>query len=293
MDRVAEWQVFVAVAAARSMVAVARAQGRSPQAITRSITALETRLGTRLLHRTTRSVSITSDGERHLEHARRWLAELDALEGAAPPNELAGRVSITAPVLFGQLHVAPIVHELLARHPRVDARLVLVDRVVSLADEGIDVGVRVGDLPDSALRARLVGHVRAVACASPAYLARAGTPRTLDALAKHACIAFTGTTPIPDRWTFATRPRGVAVRARVTTNTAQSAIDAALAGHGITRVLSYQIDALVGAGKLRIVLAAHEPAPVPVHLVHLPGIQARIATAFADFAAPRLAARLR
>ena len=298
MDRIDEWRTFLEVATARSFVAAARTHGRSPQAITRAVRALEDRLGTRLLNRTTRSVSLTSDGERYLENGRRTIAEFDQLEGDARTGALTGRVAITAPVLFGQLHVAPIVLAFLARHAALDARLVLLDRVVSLADEGLDLGVRIGALPDSALRARQVGRVRSVIVASPAYLERAGTPRTPEALAKHACIGFSTTTPIVDRWAFPAGPRGgrertVAVHARLVTNTAQSAIDAALAGFGLVRVMSYQVNALVAAGKLRVVLAAYEPPPSPVHLVQLPGISARVATAFADFAAPELAKRLR
>ncbi|HEY3807721.1 MAG TPA: LysR family transcriptional regulator [Kofleriaceae bacterium] len=289
MDRIDEWRVFAEVATAKSFVAAARAHGRSPQAITRAVAALEARLGTRLLHRTTRSVSLTSSGERYLERGRRVVAELDELEGAARSartGPLRGRLSITAPVLFGQLHVAPIVLEFMREHALVDVRLVLLDRVVSLADEGIDLGVRIGALPDSALRARVVGHVRTVACASPAYLARAGRPRAPSALAKHQLIAFTATTPIVDRWTFGRA--GVRVQPRLTTNTGQAAIDAAVAGAGIVRAMSYQVAPLVAAGKLAIVLARYEPEPVPVQLVQLPGIAARVATVFADYAAARL-----
>ncbi len=293
MDRIDEWRLFVEVATGKSFVAAARANGRSPQAITRAIAALEARLGTRLLHRTTRSVSLTADGERYLERGRRVVAELDELEGsarAARSGPLRGRVSITAPVLFGQLHVAPIVWAFTRAHAEVDVRLALLDRVVALADEAIDVGVRIGALPDSALQARVVGRVRVVTCASPAYLARAGRPRAPSALAEHALVAFTGTTPIVERWAF--RGASVAVRPRLVTNTGQSAIDAALAGAGITRVMSYQVAALVAAGKLEVVLARYEPEPVPVQLVQLPGVAARVATAFADVAAAELIKRL-
>jgi DNA-binding transcriptional LysR family regulator len=291
MDRIDEWRVFVTVASARSFISAARTHGRSPQAITRAVGSLEARLGTRLLHRTTRSVSVTSDGERYLAQARRVLPEIELLEGVAKSGELAGRVSITAPALFGQLHVAPVIVELLAKHPSIDARVVLLDRVVSLADEGIDVAVRIGELPDSALRARLVGHVQSMVCASPAYLERAGTPRTPDALAKHSCIAFGATTPIADRWSFGNR--SIAIRARVVTNSGPAAIDAALAGLGIVRVMSYQVASLVASGKLRVVLATHQPPPVPVQLLHLPGMQSRAATAFTELAATRLAERIR
>jgi DNA-binding transcriptional LysR family regulator len=295
MDRVDEWRLFAAVASRRSFVQAARALRRSPQAMTRAVASLEARLGVRLLNRTTRSVSLTSDGERYLQRSVRALAELDALEYASEADApLAGLLSLTAPVLFGQLHVAPVVGEFLREHPALDARLFLVDRIVSLADEGLDLGVRIGALPDSALRARVVGHVRLVACASPDYLKRAGRPRRLEDLAKHTCIANIGATPIADRWAFPgdKRERSVSVHARLIVNTSQAAIDAAVAGLGITRALSYQVDHLVAANQLQLVLESFEPPSAPVQLVQLPGAPNRAAAAFAEFAVGRLAQRL-
>lgn len=296
MDRLEEWRVFAAVASRRSFVKAAVALGRSPQAITRAVAALETRLNVRLLNRTTRSVSLTGEGERYLERSVRVLAELDALERASgadlPPS---GRLSVTAPVLFGQLHVAPIVCEFLTAHPAVDARLLFVDRVVSLADEGIDLGVRIGALPDSAMRSRQIGTVRSVLCASPHYLKRAGIPRAPEALADHTCIAFSGTTPIADRWTFRRsdrREQSVAVRPRLVVNTGQAAIDATVAGMGIARLLSYQVDRLVAEKRLRLLLESFEPPPMPVQIIQLPGAPNRTAAAFVDFAVERLRARL-
>ena len=297
MDRTEEWRVFVAVAGRRSFVEAARALRRSPQAITRAVAALEQRLGARLLNRTTRSVSITGEGERYLERGRRVLAELDALESAWDADApLTGRLSITAPVLFGQLHVAPLVADFLGRHPGLDARLLLVDRVVSLAEEGIDVAVRIGPLPDSSLRARLVGHVRWVICASPAYLARAGVPRTPEALGRHTCITFDAGSPLADQWTFPRaggRERSVALRPRLIVNTAQAGIDAAIAGLGIVRVLSYQVERPFADKKLRLVLESFAPPPVPVHLVQLPGVPNRLASAFVEIADGALRSRLR
>jgi DNA-binding transcriptional LysR family regulator len=290
MDRTEDWRVFVHVATQRSFAKAAAQLGRSPQAITRAIAALEHRLGTRLLNRTTRSVSLSHDGERYLERARRLVEELDVLESPERDNEPRGTLSITAPVLFGQLHVVPIVTAYLSRHAEVSVRLSLVDRIVSLAEEGVDLAVRIGALPDSSLLARQLGHVRFVLVASPAYLDSAGTPRSLDALSKHACIAMSGTTPVPDRWTFDRRT--IAVKPRLVVNTAQAAIDAALAGLGIARVLSYQADRLVASERLRIVLAAAEPLPLPVQLLSLPGVQPRLATSFADHAAAALRKRL-
>jgi DNA-binding transcriptional LysR family regulator len=291
MDRLEEWRMFSTVASLRSFAGAARRLGRSPQAVTRAVAALEARIGTRLLHRTTRSVSLTSDGERYVERSRRAIAELDALEAPIDTHaELAGTLSLTAPVLFGQLHVMPIVSAFLATHEHVTVKAALLDRVVSLAEEGVDLAVRIGELPDSALIARPVGQVRTVVVASPDYLDRVGTPRTPESLAKHTCIAMSATTPIADRWAFG--GRSIAVAPRLVVNTAQAAIDAAAGGLGLTRVLSYQVDRLVDAGKLRIVLASHEPPAVPVHLVHLPGVQPRAAITFAELAATTLRKRL-
>jgi DNA-binding transcriptional LysR family regulator len=296
MDRLDEWHVFVSVATKRSFVAAARAHGRSPQAITRAIAALEERLGTRLLHRTTRSVTLTHDGTRYLERCRDLLAEFDALESPSTPEaELRGTVSVAASVLFGQLRVMPIVGEFLRTHPGVDARVQLHDRVVSLAAEGVDVAVRLGTLPDSALRSQLVGHVRRVVVASPEYLRRTKVPNDPEALADHECIALTGITPIPDRWSFTSpgrRSRTVRVRARLVIDNAQAAIDAAIAGVGLVRVFSYQVDHLVAQERLRIVLRKHEPAPVPVHVVSLPGVPTRTAATFVELAVQRLRATL-
>lgn len=296
MDRLDEWQLFVSVATRRSFAEAARAQGRSPQAVTRAIASLEARLGTRLLHRTTRSVTPTDEGTRYLERARDLLAQFAVLESPRGVEaELRGSLTVAASVLFGQMHVVPLVTELLAIHPGVDARIQLHDRVVSLAEEAVDVAVRVGALPDSSLRAQVVGHVRRVVCASPGYLKRRGTPRALDELADHDSIAFTGTTPIPDRWSFRTagrRDRTVRARPRLVVDSAQSAIDAAVAGLGLVRVLSYQVDDLLAQKKLRVVLDAHEPEPLPVQIVQLPGLPTRTAAAFVALAVPRLRERL-
>ena len=296
MDRLEEWRIFVAVAGRSSFVEAARALGRSPQTVTRAVAALEARLGTRLLHRTTRSVSLTGEGERQIERGRRALAELDLLEsGVDSPAALAGKLSVTAPMLFGQMHVLPVVTEFLAKYAALQVRLLLLDRVVSLAEEGIDVAVRIGHLPDSSLKALTVGHVRWVLCASPAYLRRAGVPRTLEALSRHDCIVFTATTPVADRWTFSSagrRERTVSMRPRLAVNTGQAAIEAAVAGVGIVRALSYQVAPFVAARKLQIVLASFAHDAVPVNLVQLPGLRTRFAEAFVELAAPRLRERL-
>jgi DNA-binding transcriptional LysR family regulator len=292
LDRIDQWRTFTAVADARSFVAAARVLRRSPQAVTRGVATLEQRLGVRLLHRTTRAVSLTDAGARLLGRSRPILtafADLEAGDGGQP----RGTLTVTAPVLFGQLHVLPVVSEFLAAHPSVDVRLTLLDRVVALAEEGIDLAVRIGELSDSSLRSRLLGHVRLVTCASPAYLARRGTPRDPRQLARHDCVTFMGTSPGGERWVFAgagRRSHSVAVRSRLVVNTGQAAVDAALAGMGLVRVLSYQVAKLVADRRLTIVLARHEPPPAPIHLLHLPGLQAKAATAFAELVAVRLRA---
>ena len=295
MSGIEDWRVFVTVGSQRSFVGAARALHRSPQAVTRSISALEDRLGVRLLHRTTRSVTLTGDGGRLLEQARRLLGEFDRLESPRAAGALlGGTLLVTAPVLYGQLHVVPLVARFLKRYPAASVRLLLLDRPVSLAEEGIDLAVRIGKLADSSLQALRVGEVRSVVCASPGYLGRAGVPRSPSELAHHGCIAFTATTPSVDRWTFrrqGARPHAVAVRPRLVVNTGQAAIDAARAGLGIVRVLSYQVERQVERGELRLLLEGFEPPPLPVHLLRLPGAPSRELQAFVDLALPALRSR--
>ena len=220
-----------------------------------------------------------------LEAAERGLGG----EHAEPQGELA----LTAPVVFGRLHVLPIVIAFLAAYPKVTARMLLVDRVVDLVEEGLDIGVRIGNLPDSSMRGVRVGAVRYVACASPAYLKRRGTPASPRDLEAHDCISFS-TLSSAERWSFGGRkPQRVRVKPRLTVNTAEAAIDAAQAGLGVTRVLSYQAAGPLAEGSLRLILKAYEPDALPVHILHredrLP--QAKVQS-FIVFAAPRLRAEL-
>jgi DNA-binding transcriptional LysR family regulator len=271
LDRIDAWMTFAAVAEGRSFAAAARRLGRSPAAVTRAVAALEERLGARLLNRTTRSVALTDVGARVLEAARHALAGFAELEDAATieREELRGRLGVTAPVVFGRLHVLPVVQAFLRDHPATTVQLLLLDRVVSLVDEGFDVAVRLGRLPDSSLRAVRVGEVRRGVYASPKYLQANGTPRTPQVLARHACIACNAVTPLPDRWTFERSGRSfvVPVSSRLVVNTAEAAIDAALEGFGPTCLLSYQVDAHVRAGRLQRILGPFEPRAVPVQVV--------------------------
>ena len=295
-DRLDALTIFVAVAEQQSFAEAARQLNRSPASVTRAVTALEERLQTRLFNRTTRSVALTDAGARYLENCRRLLATYDELEAANLGERMQPRgwISVTAPVMFGRLHVLPLVQGFLGEYPQVNVRLMLLDRVVSLVDEGLDLGVRIGQLPDSSLRAVLVGQVRRVICATPQYIARYGVPTTPRDLANHSVVACTAVTPIPDRWSF--RGRGgvtsVAVTPRLVVNTTAAAVDATLTGSGLTCILSYQAEPHVSAGRLQTVLVEYEPPPAPIHIVHPAGrhLPAKVRL-FLDYAAGALRAK--
>lgn len=296
MDRLRALEVVVAVAEAGSLAAAARRLQLSPPSVTRIVAALEGRLGVRLLQRTTRRVQLTEAGRVYVAAAERVLGELEAAERALAGEamEPSGRLVIGGPTTFGRLHLAPVVAAFLDRHPAVSCRLVLVDRVVSLVEEGIDVTLRIGALPDSALLARRVGEVRRILVASPAYRARAGAPATPGDLARHALLGFTGTAP-GRVWTLERDGRALPVRVepRLEVNDAATAVALAEAGHGIAFVLSYQAADGLAAGRLVELLPGFAPSPVPVQLVHGEhGLVAPRIRAFLDFAAPLLRARL-
>jgi DNA-binding transcriptional LysR family regulator len=278
-DRLDVLTIFVAVAERQSFAEAARQLSRSPASVTRAVAALEERLQTRLFNRTTRSVALTDAGVRYLDSCRRLLATYGELEAVtfAERVEPRGWINVTAPVMFGRLHVLPLVRSFLSDYPQVDVRLLLLDRVVSLVDEGLDLGVRIGQLPDSSLQAVRVGQVRRVVCASPQYIARNGVPVTPRDLGSHSVVACTAVTPIPDRWSFH-RPGGVtsvAITPRLVVNTTAAAVDAALDSLGLTCILSYQAEPHAAAGRLQTVLVEYEPPPTPIHIVrpegrHLP-----------------------
>lgn len=297
MDRLREMEVFVAVVEAGSFVAAAGRLGASPPAVTRAVASLEARLGVRLLIRTTRALRLTEAGERFVGHARRLLDEIGDAERDAQgeAGEASGHLTLTASLTFGRMVLAPVVSAFLAAHPKVTASVRLHDRVVDLLDEGIDVAVRIAELPDSSLVARRVGEVRRQLVAGPDYLARHGTPEAPTQLKDHAVIAFTGLMSGHEwRHMAGGRMRAVAITPRLEINDALAALAAAEAGEGITQALSYMTADAVAAGRLVPVLEAWAPAPVPVHLVHQQGrlVPAKI-RAFMDFAAPRLTAALR
>jgi DNA-binding transcriptional LysR family regulator len=292
MDQLGAIKVFVAIADAGSLSAAGRRLGMPLTTVSRHLAALENQLGVRLITRTTRELALTEPGRNYLESSRRILAELEAasLRVAGERGEPQGELAITAPVVFGRLHVLPVATEFLKAFPRVTLRLLLLDRVVDLIEENLDVSVRIGALPDSSLMATRVGTIIQVTCASPAYLAERGVPSSPRELAEHDCISFGALSPA-DRWVF---PGGkaqqrIAVRPRLIVNTAEAALDAARAGLGVTRVLSYQVARSVADRSLRLILEDFEPEPIPVSLLHredrLP--QAKVQS-FIAYAAPRL-----
>ena len=291
-------RVLLAVADEGGFAAAARRLRISPPAVTRAIAALENHLGARLLHRTTRSVRLTEVGDRFAQDARRVLAELEEAEASArgAHGEPQGELAITAPVMFGRLHVAPVLLDFLAGHAKVQARVLFVDRVVHLMDEGFDVAVRIASLPDSSFTAVRLGSVRRVVVASPGYLARLGEPATPAELPSHRGVGFAGSGGSPARWTFAapgdtTAHETPQPQMPLRLNAVDVAIEAALAGHGLARVLSYQVREHIAHGRLRRVLQPFEPPPVPVHLVYGEGRKAAAKVrAFVDHAARSLRA---
>ena len=291
MDRLAAINVFVAIAEAGSLSAAGRRLGMPLSTVSRYLAALEDQVRVRLITRTTRDLVLTESGRHYLESCRRIVAELEAAELrlAGEHEEPQGELAVTAPVVFGRLQVLPVVVEFLRMSPRVTARLLLVDRTVDLIEEGLDVSVRIGALPNSSLIATRVGSIRHITCASPAYLVSRGKPSSPQELRNHDCISFTALSPV-ERWSFAgAKPQRVNLHPRLTVNTAEAAIDAAVAGLGITRVLSYQAARPVADGSLRLILENFEPEEMPVNILHredrLP--QAKVQS-FIAFAVPRL-----
>ena len=271
MDQLHLMNVFVAVAEEEGFAAAARRLDLSPAAVTRAVAGLEEQLGVKLLLRTTRNVRLTEAGARYLDDTRSILASIqEANEAAAGVNAAPkGNLSVTAPVLFGKLFVMPCVVRFLHDYPLVDVTAYFLDRVVNLVDEGIDVAVRIGHLPDSSLKALRVGQVRRVLCASPAYLQKHSVPRHPADLLRHTIIAASGISPRVE-WKFGAvdDPTMVRMRPRLLVTSNDAAIDAAATGLGICRLLSYQIADHVADGRLEIILADYEEAPWPVHLVH-------------------------
>jgi len=296
LNRLDSMSIFVTVADAGSLSAAARRLGMPLATVSRKVAELETHLKTRLLHRTTRQLSLTEAGGAYLVACRRILEDIGEAERAATGEYSApkGELTVTAPVVFGRLHVVPVIAEFLAHYPLITVNLMLTDRVVHLMEEHGDIAVRIGELPDSSLMATRVGTVRRVVCASPAYLSQRGEPMHPADLAGHDCITFE-VLESKRAWVFgAGRSQvSVPVQSRLTVNTAEAAIDASALGVGLIRVLSYQVAEAVRHDALRVVLASYESAPLPVSLVHTGQAPLPLKLrAFLDFVAPRLRARM-
>lgn len=294
MDRLHLMTVYVAVAEEEGFAAAARRLAMSPPAVTRAISALEDRLGVKLLQRTTRHVRVTEAGERYLDDARRVIAAADeADEAAAGINaQPRGHMTVTAPVLFGRMYVMPGIVEYLRQHPETSVSALFLDRVVNMLEEGVDIGIRIGELSDSSYRALRVGHVRRVICAAPSYLKRHGIPQTPHDLKQHQVIVASSLSQNIE-WRFVNQgePLSVRIKPRLTVSSNDGAIEAASLGLGVTRLISYQVAPLLAAGKLKVVLSEFESPKVPIHIVHREGRHASAKMrSFIDLMAERLRA---
>jgi DNA-binding transcriptional LysR family regulator len=296
MDRLESMSILLTVVEAGSLSAASRRLGMPLATVSRKVSELEAHLKTRLLNRSSRKLTLTDAGQSYVTACRRILEDVGEAERIASGEYSApkGDLVMTAPIVFGRLHVIPVAVEFLKAYPDIDIRVLLADRVINLLEDRVDLAVRIGALPDSSLVATRVGTIRRVLCGSPAYFAERGIPKSLEELGSHSCISFQGLMS-SSSWSF-TKGRSdvsVAVHSRLIVNTAEAAIDAATAGIGITRVLSYQVADAVAAGTLVVALEDFEPAPWPVSLVYTgQGLLPLKLRAFLDFAAPRLKARL-
>jgi DNA-binding transcriptional LysR family regulator len=295
MNRLDSMSILIAVVDAGSLSAAARLLDMPLATVSRKVAELEAHLNTRLLHRSTRQLSLTEAGISYVAACRRILEEIGEAERAATGEYASpkGELLVTAPVAFGRLHVVPVVAEFLTQYPDISVNLLLTDRVVHLMDEHADAAIRIGELPDSMLMATRVGTVRRLICASPGYLAAHGVPARPQDLAGHACITFEVLASMR-AWVFGSGKGelSVPVQSRLTVNTAEAAIAAATLGVGLIRVLSYQVADAVREQALRVVLEEFESAPLPVSLVHTGQAPLPLKLrAFLDFVTPRLRAR--
>lgn len=293
MDRLDAMKVFVLAVDEGSLAAAGRKLGRSPAAVSRAIAFLEERVGAELLHRTTRSIKLSEEGERYVEVCRRVLAELEEAEDIAIGARAAprGLLTITAPVVSGEMVLRPILDAFLDAYPTVSAKLLLFDRAVNLIEEGVDVALRIGPLADSAMTAMRVGEISRVVVAAPRYLKQ--NPRIAEPsdLAKHQIVAMAH---LPNSWTFAPQagssaPRTVQFTPRLIVNSTYAAVASAVAGRGVARMYSYQVAEPLARGDLEIVLADEEDPQMPAHLICPQGrLSVPKVRAFTDFAVPRL-----
>ena len=295
MDKLRSIETFIEIAERGSLTAAAAALDTSPPTVVRRLAELEANLGVRLFNRTTRRIRLTDEGDRYLSICKAVLGQLEQAEEALFETKAkpAGKLVVTAPVLFGRLHVAPLIMKFMRAHPELTVELLLLDRSIDLIEEGVDVAVRIGHLNDSTLHAVPVGFLQRVLCASPEYLKRNGTPRNPHALDAHAIIRLTGRSVLSE-WQFRDNDSTQTVRLApcFTTNSVDAAINACRDGMGICAFLSYMVQAPVKAGELRPVLRKYETDSIPITMLypHAKLISARV-RAFIDFAAPLLRAK--
>lgn len=271
MDRFDAMHAFVSVADLKGFAPAARRLGLSASAVTRLVAALEERVGARLLQRTTRSVTLTDVGARYLERARRILGDIEEAEAFTRSERAmpSGRLVVSAPLVFGRLHVGPIMAAYLKKYPTVSGELRLSDRNLNLIDDGIDLAVRIGHLPDSGIVARRVGDMRRLVVASPRYLKKRGVPRKPGELAGHDIIQFMSTSSLSE-WRFVEGGKEVRIphSSRYSTNSVDAAVLYAEQDGGLAMVLAYQVAEALKAGRLKTLLAEFEPPPLPINLVY-------------------------
>lgn len=296
MDRLEAMSVFMSVVEEGSLSAAGRKLDMPLATVSRKLSDLETHLKARLLNRSTRGLTLTDAGRDYLAACKRILEDVTEAERAAAGefSEPRGELVVTAPLVMGRMHVLPVIVEFLAAYPEINVRLIQGDRVAQLFEEQIDLAVRVGELPDSRLTATRIGAIRRVVCGHPDYFAAHGLPGVPRDLAEHRCVTFDAINST-EVWRFPVDGADVAVPVRsvLVVNTAEAAIDAAIAGVGVTRVLSYQIEEGKRGGVLQTALREFEPPAMPASLVYTG--QRRLPLklrAFLDYATPRLRERL-
>jgi len=288
--------VAVTVQELGSLSAAARRLRMPLPTVSRKVSDLEAHLNARLFNRSTRRLTLTDAGETYIAACKRILEDVRETEHTVSGefSTPRGELVISAPIVFGRIHVLPVIATFFQAYPEVTVRLSLSDRMVGLLEDHVDLALRIGELEDSRLIATRCGSTRRVVCGSPEYFSQHGTPKHPTDLASHAAVIFETVTS-SNAWVFAADRSDIAVsmRRQLIVNTSEAAIDAAIAGVGVTRVLSYQVEHAIKVGKLVAVLKRFEPNSLPISLVH--DNQRRVplkVRAFLDFAAPRLRARL-
>lgn len=294
MNKLEAMQIFIEVAKHQSFVAASRSLEMSAPTITRTIAELESRLGVKLFNRTTRHVRLTQSGLQFLNDVSRILEDIEETEAALSGSytEPKGVLTITAPVLFGEKYIIPIISEYLEQNTSVSVRTIFHDRVASLIEEELDIAIRIGHLKDSNLYATTVGEIRRIVCASPAYLESFGIPKSPEELSKHKIILPT-TYDSSSTWKFHHQDKKISVKLapRLRCNQNGAALKAAVLGYGVTRLMSYQVAEELEKRTLQCILTDYEDKPIPVNVIHLEGRRANAKIrAFIELAVHRLRA---